>query len=311
MMQGNGVYPGRFRRSGRSCGKWFPGRNSGLIPAVFRIGRRQAGGIALNRRSLPTEQKPGDRRNPEKERFFRIAFTITLASNQIPFQLARILTRGKYHHHLSLPFDAAVPFLPWTFIVYFCGCFIFWFFLYHRVAMLPRQKADRFFSANLLGKGICFLFFVLFPTEMARPELNGSGFWDMCMRFLYTVDEPNNLFPSLHCFIAWFCWAGIRGNREVSAWWRFSALLMAFAVCVSTLTTRQHVLADVAGGVTLSELSWLLAGSDRIRGCYSSLMDGILSGTGREQDAPAMKKKPDDPVRKKKNTAGSYHGVLP
>lgn len=215
---------------------------------------------------------------PEKERYFRFAFALALLGNQIPFQLARLLARGKLHYHLALPLDAAVPFLPWTVFIYFFACFIFWFFLYRRVAALPRQTADRFFCANLLGKAICFLFFVFFPTEMTRPELNGSGLWDAFIRFVYWVDEPNNLFPSLHCFIAWLCWAGIRGNKQVSTLWRLSALLMAVAVCASTLTTRQHVLADVAGGVVLSELCWQLSGRDKLRGLYSSLADRIVFG---------------------------------
>ena len=217
------------------------------------------------------------RRLFEKERYFWLAFALALLGNQIPFQLARLLARGLRHHDLSLPIDAAVPFLPWTVGLYFFGCFVFWFFLYRRVAALPRRTADRFFGANLLGKGICFLFFVFFPTAMTRPELDGSGFWVAFMRFVYRLDEPNNLFPSLHCFIAWLCWAGVRGNREVSPLWRVSALLMAAAVCLSTLTTRQHVMLDVAGGVALSELCWQLAGFERLRGVYSALMDRLLS----------------------------------
>ena len=213
---------------------------------------------------------------PEKERFFWFAFTLALLGNQIPFQIARLLARGKVHYDLSLPIDAAVPFLPWTVVIYFFLCFLFWFFLYRRVAALPRQTADRFFCANLLGKAICFLFFVFFPTEMARPELDGSGLWVAFMRFVYCVDEPNNLFPSLHCFIAWLCWAGIRANKQVSPLWRVSALLMAVVVCVSTLTTRQHVMLDVAGGVGLSELCWWLSGCDKLRGLYSSLADRIV-----------------------------------
>ena len=137
------------------------------------------------------------------------------------------MAQGKRHYCLALPIDAAVPFLPWTVFIYFFACLIFWFFLYRRVAALPRRTADRFFCANLLGKAISFFFFVFFPTTMTQPEPNGPGFWDACMRFLYWIDEPNNLFPSLHCFIAWLCWVGIRGNRQVSPLWRSSALLMA------------------------------------------------------------------------------------
>ena len=217
-------------------------------------------------------------RIPEKERYFWFAFALALLSNQIPFQLARPLARGKIHYDLSLSIDAAVPFLPWTVCIYAFAGLLFWFFLYRRVAALPRQTADRFFCANLLGKGIAFLFFVFLPTEMTRPELSDTGFWNTCMRLVYSVDEPNNLFPSLHCFIAWHCWVGLRGNKQVSPVWRVSALVMAVVVCISTLTTREHVMVDVAAGILLSELCWLLAGRDKLRGLYSSLAARVLLG---------------------------------
>ena len=102
--------------------------------------------------------------------------------------------------------------------------------------------------------------------------------WDTFMRFLYWIDAPDNLFPSLHCMIAWLCWVGIRGNRRVPLPWRIAALLMAVAVCLSTLTIRQHVLMDVVGGILLSELSYWLAGSNKLLRSYSSFIDRLMTG---------------------------------
>ena len=120
----------------------------------------------MHRDVLQNNQISGERKISDGERYFWFAFVLALLSNQIPFQLARLLTRGLPHHKLTLPLDAAVPFLPWTVFFYFFACFIFWFFLYRRMAKLPRQTADRFFCANLLGKVVCFFFFVFFPTTM-------------------------------------------------------------------------------------------------------------------------------------------------
>ena len=164
------------------------------------------------------------------------------------------------------------------------GCFLFWLILYRLIARLPRQKADRFFCANLLGKAISFTVFVLFPTTMSRPEINGMTVWDTFMRFLYWIDAPDNLFPSLHCMIAWLCWVGIRGNRRVPLPWRIAALLMAVAVCLSTLTIRQHVLMDVVGGILLSELSYWLAGSNKLLRSYSSFIDRLMTGARKIEE---------------------------
>ena len=111
---------------------------------------------------------------------------------------------------------------------------------------------------------------------MTRPEWNGTGFWDLCLRFMYWIDEPNNLFPSLHCMIAWLCWLGVRGNAKVPLLWRVTAFVMALAVCFSTLAIRQHVLLDVFGGILLSEICYALAALPALRAWYAALADRLV-----------------------------------
>ena len=214
----------------------------------------------------------------EKECYFWASLCLTLVSNAIAFQGSRLFTQNSHHYTLSLPVDAAIPFLPWTISIYF-GCFLFWFVMYRLISQLPRERANRFFCANHLGKVICLVAFLIFPTTIRRPDVNGTTAWDTFMRFLYWIDAPDNLFPSLHCMIAWLCWVGIRGNRQVSILWRIVALVMAVAVCLSTLTTRQHVLLDVAGGILLSELCYWGTGSERLLHTYSAFIDKLLIGT--------------------------------
>lgn len=217
-----------------------------------------------------------ENRKAEEKRYFWISLALTLLSNRTVFFVSRLLTRGSAHHSLALPVDSRFPFLPWTISIYF-GCFIIWFLLYRLIARLPREEADRFFCANLLGKGICLAVFVLFPTETLRPEVNGTSIWDAGIRFLYAVDAPNDLFPSIHCLIGWLCWAAVRGKKEISLPWRATALLMAALVCASTLTTRQHVLLDVFAGILLGEICYGLSGIGALRSAYSRIVDRLMA----------------------------------
>ena len=230
----------------------------------------------MNAETVPTGKRDAANGGSRAaERYFWVSFFLTLLCNQIPFQGARLLVRNRVHYSLELPIDSLVPFLPWMIGVYL-GCFLFWCLHYRLVAHLPREKADRFFAANLLAKAIIFLFYILLPTKMTRPALSGTGFWDLCLRFMYWIDEPNNLFPSLHCMIAWLCWLGVRGNAEVPPLWRVTAFVMALAVCFSTLAIRQHVLLDVFGGILLSEICYALAALPALRGWYAALADRLV-----------------------------------
>ena len=38
----------------------------------------------------------------------------------------------------------------------------------------------------------------------------------------------------------------------------------AAAVCLSTLTTKQHVIVDVIGGIALAEAAWRVAGLESV-----------------------------------------------
>ena len=210
---------------------------------------------------------------------FRLSIVLALLGNRLCYECGRLLSRGRAHADLTLPLDGRIPVLPWTVAVYF-GCFAFWFLIARVVARQPKRAADRFFCAFLLGHAVCFLFFVLFPTTNVRPALSGAGVWDDLLRFLYRIDEADNLFPSIHCFISWLCWVGVRGNRSIGFPWHASALVMAIAVCFSTLTTRQHVLADVVGGILLGECCYGIAGAKRLLSRYSALVDAVLQRLG-------------------------------
>jgi len=211
-----------------------------------------------------------------EKRYFWVSFALMLLANRIAFLGSRLLTQNRSHYSLAIPADSAVPFLPWTIIIYI-GCFAFWFLLFRLIARLPRERADRFFCANLIGHIVCFLFFAFFPTVITRPTVNGASFWDGCVRLLYYFDAPNDLFPSVHCMIGWLCWAGVRGNTKVPLPWRAAAAIMAVFVCVSTLTVRQHVLLDVFAGILLGEICYWLSGISTVRGLYSRLVDRLIS----------------------------------
>ncbi|MBO7727727.1 MAG: phosphatase PAP2 family protein [Oscillospiraceae bacterium] len=215
------------------------------------------------------------RRKKEDWLYFWVSLGLVLLANLISFQGSRLFTHGLFHHDLSLSADAAVPFLPWTIVIYF-GCFGAWFLFYCYIAGLPRERADRFFCSNILGKAVCLLFFLFLPTTMARPDVSGPSFWEFAMRFLYSVDTPDNLFPSIHCLNSWLCWAGVRGNRVVPFRIRAAALITAIFVCLSTLTVRQHVLVDVLSGILLAEITYLLSSIPAVRGVFSRLTDQII-----------------------------------
>lgn len=161
---------------------------------------------------------------------------------------------------ISSAFDLATPFMPAWILVYI-GTYLFWIYQYTAVARENIQAACKLAVADGAAKLICLFFFIVFPTTNVRPEVEGNGVISFLMRTIYLLDTPSNLFPSIHCFVAYMGTRYLFGCKKL----RRKALtcilccvgtLMVFA---STLLTKQHVLIDVFGGIAVSELGWLVA----------------------------------------------------
>ena len=213
-----------------------------------------------------------------KHNFRETAFilALTILWNEAVYLGARQIAQSWHHYDMTTYIDRLVPFLSWTVSIYF-GCYLFWCINYYLWATQERTERDRFFCADFLAKGFCFLLFLLIPTTNIRPEVTGDTVWDNLMKLLYRIDAADNLFPSIHCLVSWFCWIGVRRRKDIPMLYRHFSLAMAVAVCISTLTTRQHVVADVVGGVALAEASFLLAGWAQICKVYTTGISWIKS----------------------------------
>lgn len=201
---------------------------------------------------------------------------LAVAWNQLVYYGGLLAARGAPHRCMALEADRLIPFLPWTASIYF-GCFFFWAVIYIFLARGEKLEAYRFFCADLLDKGVCLIVFVLLPTAMPRPDIHGTAFWETVMRVLYRIDPPSNLFPSIHCLVSWLCFIGVRRRPGVSRLLTWGTGLAAALICLSTLTTRQHVMADVAGGIFLAEVSYLAAGRPRLLSFCSRQLDRLTA----------------------------------
>lgn len=206
--------------------------------------------------------------------YSRLPLLLVVVWNQSVYYGARILTANRYHYNIELGIDKTMPFLPWTVSIYFL-CYLFWIANYVICARQEKEAAYRFMCADCLAKFACFACFLIIPTTNIRPTVEGQGIWNELMRFLYQADSADNLFPSIHCLVSWFCYIGIRGKRNIPLWYRCFSCFAAFAVFFSTLATKQHVIVDVIGGVLLAEVCYFITGHTAITKGYTRLMDKL------------------------------------
>ncbi len=194
-----------------------------------------------------------------------------IACNTVAYFGTRLLTAGRVHYDISCALDGRIPLVSWTVAIYF-GSYLFWIVNYVIGARQRRDEAFRLLSADFAAKLVCLICFLVFPTTNVRPDIAGSSVWDSLMRFLYEIDAADNLFPSIHCLTSWFGFIAVRSNEHVPKWYRAISLVTALAICVSTLTTKQHVLVDVFAGVALAEGSYRLVEKSGFSRRYRNIM---------------------------------------
>ncbi len=182
------------------------------------------------------------------------------ALNMLVYSGTMILCADWYHYDLTTALDRAVPLVPEWMYIYF-GCYLFWVANYILVARINRNnKPDfyRFVITDMCSRLICAVFYIGFPTTNIRPDVTGEGFSVWLLRFLYNIDQPTNLFPSIHCLVSWLCYTGIRGKKEIPIWYRAFSCIFALLVVLSTQFTKQHYIADAIAGIILAEILFLL-----------------------------------------------------
>ncbi|MBQ3078855.1 MAG: phosphatase PAP2 family protein [Clostridia bacterium] len=162
---------------------------------------------------------------------------------------------------LSIAFDAKIPLIPATSYIYI-GAFAYWALSYIAVSRRGRKLTWRIFWADAIGKLVAFICFMLIPCHIVQPEtseITGVGAW--LLKLVYFFDEPNNLFPSIHCFVSWMCFRALidKEVHGIPLYVKILSFVFTMLICISTLTTKQHVFADTFTGVILAEAGWILS----------------------------------------------------
>ncbi|MBB6669261.1 phosphatase PAP2 family protein [Cohnella nanjingensis] len=159
-------------------------------------------------------------------------------------------------YSLATTMDDKTPFVPAFVLPY-----SLWYpFLAAVLIGLFRKDPRLYFrtlSALCLGLVTCYVIYFVFQTTVSRPEVPpGPGWSSALLRFVYANDMPYNCFPSIHVLTSYLM---IKSFRPFGRWARCLILLVGTAIIVSTVMIKQHVIADVAAGILLAEIVYLIA----------------------------------------------------
>ena len=218
-----------------------------------------------------TNRKPGRLKNliPGNT---HLPLVCALVLQTLVYTGTKLLMAGAHHYNFESAWDLAIPFLPWTVVIY-TGAFLYWIISAVIILRSGTENAFRFLCAHCLSLLAALVFFLALPTTNTRPVPGDKTLWDFFMRLVYTLDTPDNLFPSLHCELSWLCYLALKRIPGMPRSGKCFACVFSLLVFISTLTTKQHILIDVLGGWLIAEVSFRLCASKKVTGPFYKLFD--------------------------------------
>jgi membrane-associated phospholipid phosphatase len=183
--------------------------------------------------------------------FFAIWAVLYDATNQHGSEPSRAV-------HLTRPVDRFPGIIqPWTAFVYLPGGVL--------LPLLPFafDRSWRWVRFVLTGYGVAALLaaacYLAWPLAMQRPPFAGDDPGERLMRLVFVFDREANCFPSSHVYFAVL--GALNVARVARQRWVIRAtIVLAVAVCLTTVTTGQHYLVDIPGGIAAALLGDAVAG---------------------------------------------------
>lgn len=158
---------------------------------------------------------------------------------------------------LDLGLNGLIPFKPswaWVYLLYYPACFI-------PLCFKRMWNSSEEFLRTLAGFYLqflfCFAFFIFFPAVMLRPEISPAGFHERILLWVYQIDRPYNIFPSLHVANLVYVLCLVIAWGKKWAWGAYGFLTVL--ISLSTMIVRQHYLLDVLSGILVGWGAYFLA----------------------------------------------------
>lgn len=153
---------------------------------------------------------------------------------------------GPYHWFFG--WELGIPFVPWMIWVYLSVNLLLSLALFVLDAAALRTFARVFALTTLAGAAV----HLLAPTRLGFPRPDDVPGYPV-YRWLYAVELPYNMFPSLH--VTYSAMTALILGRQSR---RMRGLVYAWAglMAASVLLVHQHHIADVISGLALAWISY-------------------------------------------------------
>ncbi len=185
--------------------------------------------------------------NGKRGYFYRILFILLVPMAQGLYFLINLTTTRAYD--ITIYLDKFIPFNEWFILPY-----VFWYF-YTFGALLILAYVDyktfyKLLFSIVTGMLVCFTVYVIFPTTVPRPHVEGTNLLQKLVLYIYGNDKPYNCFPSIHMMdtllITMFIFKHFKSRLL-----KLSTGIICVCIYLSTWFVKQHSILDAVASTIL------------------------------------------------------------
>lgn len=182
------------------------------------------------------------------------ASILSFASNLLCYYIPKVVVPESRYIHYYGAVDRIIPFCPF-FITFYIVSYVQWCNYYLRASISEKRVKFTYLTAEVLSKIICLVCFIAIPLTIDRPQFEVTGIFTFLTSFIYLVDTPFCLFPSIHCIQSYLSLRlALQSNRKDQRWLSVLTFIFTIGVFLSTMMVKQHLFCDVISGIILPEI---------------------------------------------------------
>lgn len=187
--------------------------------------------------------------NINEIKWMDLAWLIILPIINVNYIIASSLADGG--KDIALTIDKEIPFVS-LFIFPYIYWYIFIFLGLVFILSKDRKRYIRTLIVIYISMCICYVFYYLFPVEIARPVIANTSIPNKIVNIIYEVDRPLNCFPSIHVLNTYVIMRFTR-IKDNKSWFTYTNII-GILIILSTLFIKQHFVLDGVSAIFIAEL---------------------------------------------------------
>lgn len=155
-------------------------------------------------------------------------------------------------YEMYTEWELQVPLVPWMIVVYLSYVGVF---LLLPLIMKSGRSIESLAYAFLACIGVSTTVFILFPGELGYHRPDQVSDFNLLFQTLYQIDQPHNLYPSLHVTFSSLTAMAMAHQNNVS-WFRTTIGIWAVLIAASVVLVHQHHVFDIVTGLMLASAAY-------------------------------------------------------